>query len=369
MYHIQFPKLGFELDIQNKIQIGSFSVYWYGIIIAAGLILAVLYGMANAKRLGVSADKLLDCVIVGVITGIVGARTYYVLFQWDYYSNHTDKILAVNEGGLAIYGGIIGALIGGILIAKINKMDVPALLDVAAVGFFIGQGIGRWGNFFNQEAYGVATDLPWGMMSEGTNNIAVHPCFLYESVWCLLGALVLHLFSQSKLRKYHGQMALLYMVWYGAERSVVEGLRTDSLYIPSTDLRVSQIFSVFITVLGIVLLIVLHKKKYERIKPYGSEDIQLQKFKKPVYSTEKGIDENAAEICSHSTSIELPEEEIKEELRAQTEETKQKVLRENTDTVQETSNTEKSTPEEELFDINSIIDTEPEKKKTKKSKK
>ena len=368
MYHIQFPKLGFELDIQNKIQIGSFSVYWYGIIIAVGLILAVLYGMANAKRLGVSADKLLDCVIVGVITGIVGARTYYVLFQWDYYSNHTDKILAVNEGGLAIYGGIIGALIGGILTAKINKMNVPALLDVAAVGFFIGQGIGRWGNFFNQEAYGVATDLPWGMMSEGTNNIAVHPCFLYESIWCLLGALVLHLFSKSKLRKYHGQMALLYMVWYGAERSIVEGLRTDSLYIPSTDLRISQILSVFITVLGIVLLIVLHKKKYERIKPYGSEDIQLNKFKKPVYSTENGIDENATEICSHSASIELPEEEIKEELRTQTKENKREALSEDTDTVQKTPKEEQAS-EEELFDINSVIASETEVKKTKKTKK
>jgi len=205
-------------------------------------------------------------------------------------------------------------------------------------------------------------------MSEGTNNIAVHPCFLYESIWCLLGALVLHLFSKSKLRKYHGQMALLYMVWYGAERSIVEGLRTDSLYIPSTDLRISQILSVFITVLGIVLLIVLHKKKYERIKPYGSEDIQLNKFKKPVYSTENGIDENATEICSHSASIELPEEEIKEELRTQTKENKREALSEDTDTVQKTPKEEQAS-EEELFDINSVIASETEVKKTKKTKK
>ena len=378
MYHVQFPKLGWEFDINNKIQIGTLSVYWYGIIIAVGLILAVLYGMANAKRLGVSADKLLNCVIVGVITGIVGARAYYVFFQWEYYSAHTDKILAVNEGGLAIYGGIIGALIGGLIVAKIDKMDIPALLDVAAVGFLIGQGIGRWGNFFNQEAYGTPTDLLWGMMSEGTNNIAVHPCFLYESVWCLLGALVLHLFSKSKARKYHGQLALMYMVWYGVERTVVEGLRTDSLYIPHTGLRVSQILSIFLAVWGIVLLLVLKSKNYQRIMPYGSEEIIIHKFKKPVYSVDKAVDDNAKEISSHSLAIELSDE-VKEEKEEKVEATEKvetsetpesnTTVRKKVEEITDISVDETENPDEELFDINSVINDSTEIQPTKKTKK
>ena len=334
--------------------------------------------MANAKRLGVSADKLLNCVIVGVITGIIGARAYYVLFQWEYYSAHTDKILAVNEGGLAIYGGIIGALIGGLIVAKIDKMDIPALLDVAAVGFLIGQGIGRWGNFFNQEAYGTPTDLLWGMMSEGTNNIAVHPCFLYESVWCLLGALVLHLFSKSKARKYHGQLALMYMVWYGVERTVVEGLRTDSLYIPHTGLRVSQILSIFLAVLGIVLLLVLKSKNYQRIMPYGSEEIIIHKFKKPVYSVDKAVDDNAKEISSHSLAIELPDE-VKEEKEEKVEATEKvetsetpesnTTVRKKVEEITDISVDETENPDEELFDINSVINDSTEIQPTKKTKK
>lgn len=265
MYHVSFPGLGINLDINNQIQIFGLSIYWYGLIIATGLILAVVYGCANSKRLGITADNLLNCVIVGVITGIIGARLYYVAFNWDYYGSHLDKIFAIHEGGLAIYGGIIGALIGGLIVAKISKMNIPALLDVAALGFLIGQGIGRWGNFFNQEAYGVATDLPWGMVSEGTNNIAVHPCFLYESVWCLLGFLLLHIFSRTKFRKYHGQIALIYLVWYGAERAIVEGLRTDSLFIAGTDIRVSQLLSILMVVAGLALLIYFYIKKFNNL--------------------------------------------------------------------------------------------------------
>lgn len=263
-YHVSFPGMGLNFDIHNQVSIFGLSVYWYGIIIACGLILAVLYGTLNSKRLGISADNLLNCVIVGIITGILGARAYYVIFNWDYYGANPEKIMAINEGGLAIYGGIIGALIGGLIVAKISKMNIPALLDVASIGFLIGQGIGRWGNFFNQEAFGVPTDLPWGMVSEGTGNIPVHPCFLYESVWCLLGALVIHLLSKSKFRKYHGQMALVYLVWYGAERSIVEGLRTDSLYLGG--IRVSQALSVLLFLAGLVTLIVLYIKKYENLQ-------------------------------------------------------------------------------------------------------
>lgn len=263
--NVSFPGLGINLEISRQFELFGLSIYWYGIIIALGLVLAIVYASFNSKRLGVDPDKLLNCVIVGIITGILGARAYYVLFNWDYYGNNLDKILAINEGGLAIYGGIIGAVAGGLVVAKIQKMNIPAVLDIASIGFLIGQGIGRWGNFFNQEAYGTATSLPWGMVSEGTNNVIVHPCFLYESIWCLLGVLVLHIFSRSKYRKYSGQLGLLYLVWYGAERAIVEGLRTDSLLIPNTSLRVSQLLSILICAMGITLLVVFYKKKYNEI--------------------------------------------------------------------------------------------------------
>ena len=349
MYHVHFPGLGIDVDIVKQFDVFGIQIYWYGIIIATGLILGLLYGSLNAKRLGISADKFLNCVIVGVITGIVGARLYFVLFQWDYYASHPHKILSINEGGLAIYGGIIGALAGGLIVGKKEKMNIPALLDVTAVGFFIGQGLGRWGNFFNQEAYGVATDLPWRMVSEGTNGIEVHPCFLYESLWCLLGALLLHIFSHTKMRKYHGQMALIYMVWYGLERTFVEGLRTDSLYIPNTDFRVSQILSAVIAVTGLAVLIVLHKKNYQKLIPYGDE-IKLAKFKKPVYSANSGnADFDSNEICSHSAKIEV--DDVNEELS----EEKTKSASTKRELVEPLDSEEKETDSDDMFDINDVI--------------
>ncbi|MFZ2465958.1 MAG: prolipoprotein diacylglyceryl transferase, partial [Ruminococcus bromii] len=182
-------------------------------------------------------------------------------------------------GGLAIYGGIIGALLGGLTVAKIQKMEIMPVLDIAMVGFLIGQGIGRWGNFMNQEAYGSPTDLPWRMMSEGTDNIGVHPCFFYESMWCLLGFVLLHFYGKYK-QKYSGQIFFMYLVWYGFERTVVEGLRTDSLYLPfqvfGADIRVSQVLSAVIFITGIVFLIINRKKEdsfyadYRRKKGIGT---------------------------------------------------------------------------------------------------
>lgn len=325
MYHVSFPGLGIDMDINNQINIFGLSIYWYGIIIAVGLILAVVYGTINSKRLGISPDNLLNCVIVGVITGIIGARAYYVIFNWDYYSKHLDKIIAINEGGLAIYGGIIGALIGGLIVAKICKMNIPATLDVAAVGFLIGQGIGRWGNFFNQEAYGTPTDLPWGMMSEGTNNVTVHPCFLYESIWCLLGALLIHLFSRTKLRKYHGQMALLYVIWYGAERALVEGLRTDSLYIPNTQIRVSQLLSIIIFVAGLITLIVLYIKKYENLElVISNKEIEKVFEEEPKDVSDEEIISNNEDVTEEQTEV-SEAEEIEEDITELSEEESDKL--------------------------------------------
>ncbi|MBQ1349369.1 MAG: prolipoprotein diacylglyceryl transferase [Ruminococcus sp.] len=278
-FHVSFPNLGWEFTINRvAFSIGSFQVYWYGLIIATGLILALVYAHFSAKRYNVDGSKLMNCVFAGIITGIIGARLYFCIFKWDYYGSHPLEIFAIHEGGLAIYGGIIGALLGGLGVAKIQKMKFMPILDITMVGFLIGQGLGRWGNFFNQEAYGTPTDLPWGMMSEGTLGETVHPCFLYESLWCLLGVAVLHFYGKYRQR-YAGQIFYLYLVWYGFERMIVEGLRTDSLYLPfqlfGMDIRVSQVLSFAIFVTGIVLLIINRKKEdpfyadYRRQKGIG----------------------------------------------------------------------------------------------------
>lgn len=265
MFNVSFPGLGLEFQI-NRVAFsigGVFDIYWYALFITTGVVLALLYAYFNAKRFEVDYDKLLNCFIVGVITAILGARIYYVAFRWDYFSAYPSQILNIRDGGIAIYGAIIGALLGGLTVAKVQKMKLLPVLDLTMICFLIGQAIGRWGNFMNQEAFGTQTDSLFRMVSEGTGGVAVHPCFLYESVWCALGVLVLHIFSK-KWQKYNGQLSLLYMVWYGVERTFVEGLRTDSLYLPFTigtyQPRVSQILSVVLVVTGVVLLIVLRNK-------------------------------------------------------------------------------------------------------------
>lgn len=268
MYHVEFPGLGWEFDISpTVITIGNFSVYWYGVIIAVGFILAVLYAMKMSKHNGIDDDKLLNCTIVGLVTAIIGARAYYVAFSWDYFKNDPAQIFRIHEGGLAIFGGLIGALIGGLTVAKIQKMKIPPLFDVACLGFLIGQGIGRWGNFTNQEAFGCETSLPWRMASEATGGVGVHPCFLYESLWCLLGFVILHFVSRKK--RFDGQIFLMYLVWYGLERTIVEGLRTDSLYLPFAPIRVSQLLSIIIVLIGAVFLI----RNFAKINRVKSDSI------------------------------------------------------------------------------------------------
>ncbi|MGX8702520.1 prolipoprotein diacylglyceryl transferase [Caproiciproducens sp.] len=260
MLNVQFPGLGIHFTINPvAFSIGSLTVRWYGVIIAVGFLLAFLYVMASCKKFNMDQDRLIDAVIVGIIGGIIGARAYYVIFDTsDQYLRNPISALYIWEGGLGIYGGIIGGLLCGALIAKLRKISVPAMLDLASLGFLIGQTIGRWGNFVNQEAFGRETTLPWGMVSENTSAIAngpVHPCFLYESLWCLLGFVLLHIFSR-RFRRYDGQVFLCYLIWYGVGRFFIEGLRTDSLITPVLPLRVSQVVAVITVLTGIALLIV-----------------------------------------------------------------------------------------------------------------
>ena len=266
MFNVSFPKLGLNFNINPEVfpMLDNVHIRWYGVIIAVGMLLALAYAYFSAERFNVNRNKLIDCVLVGIVTGIIGARLYYVLFELDRYIKDPVSIFMINEGGLAIYGGIIGGLLGGCITAKILKQKIMPILDVAVLGFLIGQGIGRWGNFMNQEAYGAPTDLPWGMVSENTHMQAVHPCFLYESLWCLLGFVLIHFLSK-KFQKYSGQVFYFYLVWYGFERMIVEGLRTDSLYLPfevfGMPIRVSQVLSALIFIFGIVMLIINRKKE------------------------------------------------------------------------------------------------------------
>ena len=266
MYNVSFPGLNLEMTINPvAFSIGSFQVYWYGIIIGIGFALALFFALKNLKRFGIDRDGFIDCVLVGLICGIIGARLYYVIFRWgEYYSQHINEIFSIHNGGLAIYGGVIGGLLGGCIVAKKKKLPIPAILDISVMGFLIGQGLGRWGNFFNQEAFGTPTDLPWRMVSENTEGVGVHPCFLYESLWCLIGFVLLYIFSR-KFRKYDGQIFLMYLVWYGFERMIVEGLRTDSLYTPFLNLRVSQILAALTVITGITLLVIFRKRTYKAV--------------------------------------------------------------------------------------------------------
>lgn len=266
MSHIvEFPKLGFSVTVnETAFSIGSFQVRWYGVIIAVGFLLAIIYASFSAKKMNIDMNRLTDAVIAGLIGSVICARLYYVIFYpGTKYWDNPIEILKIHEGGLAIYGGIIGAMVFGGIMAKIRKLKVAAVLDIASLGFLIGQCVGRWGNFVNQEAFGSATNLPWGMQSDNTAlivpNSPVHPCFLYESLLCLFGFILLHVFTR-KFRRYDGQTFLLYIVWYGACRFFIEGLRTDSLMLPVVDLRVSQVVAAGCVLIGAALLFVFRHK-------------------------------------------------------------------------------------------------------------
>ena len=256
---ISFPGLGLSFNPSRvAFSIGSKPIYWYGIIIAAGFLLAVYYAMRRADQFGLTQDNIIDMLICAVPLAIVGARAYYCLFSWNLYKDDPIRVLYIWEGGLAIYGGVIGAVIGLFLYTKVKKVKTSALLDIGGLGLLIGQSIGRWGNFMNREAFGAQTDsfLRMGLTDANGATIYVHPTFLYESVWNAIGLLILHFYS--KRRKFDGQIFLMYLGWYGLGRMFIEGLRTDSLYVGSSNLRVSQLLA-GICFLAVVIFLVYDK--------------------------------------------------------------------------------------------------------------
>lgn len=271
------------------------AIKWYGVIIAFGFLLAVLLGGRGAYKWKMSLDKMIDVLIYGTILGIIGARLYYVLANWSYYKDNLSSIFSIWEGGLAIYGGLIGGFIAAYFVCKVRKLNFYNLLDLSAMSFLVGQGIGRWGNFTNQEVFGSNTDLPWGMWSQKTADFIlynhadlaakgisveagtfaekayVHPTFLYESLWCLLGFAVLYIICQ-KYRKFSGQIMLCYGVWYGAGRAVIEGFRLDGIPLAGIGITLNQVRSITIAVVCGVLLIVLLRKYIKHPKPIEGVD-------------------------------------------------------------------------------------------------
>ena len=267
---ISFPEIGLVLNPSPIIEIGSLQIHWYGILIAVGLLLAVLYACGRSKEFGLHEDDLIDGVLCVVPFAVICARLYYCIFRWETYAANPIRILYIWEGGLAIYGGVIGAAIGIVVfsLVKKNKVKLGAVLDITSLGFLIGQSMGRWGNFMNREAFGAATDsfFRMGLMNSVTGQVEYyHPTFLYESAWNLCGFVLLHFLS--KRRKYDGQIALGYVAWYGLGRTFVEGLRVDSLYLG--DFRVSQLLAAVSCFVAAAVLL------YQFLRPHDPMKMQV----------------------------------------------------------------------------------------------
>ena len=263
---ISFPFLGLEIDPGRAFTLGPLTVHYYGAIIALGLLLAVFYGSRRSKEFGIKEDDVMDGVLWIVPFAILCARAYYVAFSWADYADNPISMFYIWNGGLAIYGGVLGAVVGVMVFCKIKKIKIAALLDVVLLGFLIGQSIGRWGNFFNREAFGAETQSFFRMGL--TNTVTgvtyyVHPTFLYESLWNALGFVILHF--ASKHRRYDGQIALGYAVWYGLGRCFIEGLRQDSLW--WGPFRVSQLLA------GISCLAAAGVLLWQAFKPHDPKDL------------------------------------------------------------------------------------------------
>lgn len=268
---IAFPNLHIYLEhVGKSFTVFGFEIAFYGITIALGMVLGLASGMAEAKRNGLDSDRIFNMVMIAIVVGMIGARIYYVAFEWDYYSKHLSEILNYRQGGIAIYGGVIGAVIAILVYTRVHRMSFPLVTDTCCMGLLIGQIIGRWGNFFNREAFGDYTDGLFAMrlpesavrqrditetirahMSDG--YLQVHPTFLYESLWNL--ALLLLIFFYRKHKKFDGELFLLYLLGYGVGRAWIEGLRTDSLLMPGLGIPVSQALSIVLALTAVVLLI------------------------------------------------------------------------------------------------------------------
>ena len=259
---ISFPFLGLELNPPASVEIFGREIFFYGILIALGFILAMLYCAKSARRFGLEEDDVYDLMLWLLPMSILGARLYYVAFSFEDYLAQPSRIFAVWEGGLAIYGGVIAGAITVMILCKRKKIPAGALLDLAIYGLLIGQIIGRWGNFMNREAFGAETEIfcRMGLTAPNGSTIYVHPTFLYESLWNFVLLVALIIFERKGKRRYDGQCTLLYFFFYGLGRMWIEGLRTDSLYIGSTGIRVSQLLSFVLVLTALIIMLLVRKR-------------------------------------------------------------------------------------------------------------
>ena len=317
-FDIYFPHLGIGVEkLTNSISIFGFRIAYYGIIIGIGMLMGFLIASIDYKRRGLKVDDIQDMGLYTVIFAILGARAYYVIFEWDYYSQHLDEILNIRQGGLAIYGGIIVSIIGCTLFCRIKKINVLSMMDSAILGLIIGQSIGRWGNFFNTEAFGGYTDSLLAMrIKESLVNanmlnddvllnsfkigetlfIQVHPTFFYESMWNLCTLVIFFLMAPKK--KFTGQIFFQYLLTYGIGRFWIEGLRTDSLYLWGTNIAVSQALSAFIAILGAGILLY----NFNKVKKYGPD--AALKAEREALAAKNASDENNAELNAADAATE-----------------------------------------------------------------
>ena len=272
---VSFPGLGLEMNLPAGFAIGSVELRFYSLILALGLLLACIYGLRRKKAFGLTEDDVLDGVLWIVPFAVICARAYYCAFEWERFAQNPVSVLYIWQGGIAIYGGVIGAAIGIVVYCLCKKISIPTALDITAISFLIGQAIGRWGNFFNREAFGAETGsfLRMGLLQQVTDSGSIisstqmyyyHPTFLYESLWNAAGFALLHFWS--KRRKYDGQVALLYVAWYGLGRTFIEGLRTDSLW--WGPFRVSQMLAAVSCFAAVLMLVIFAFRDHDPAKLY-----------------------------------------------------------------------------------------------------
>ena len=262
MNNVAFPELGLEFTLKKTaFSIGSLNVQWYGIIIAVGFALAVFYCLRRAPKFGILQDNLIDMTLIATPAAIIGARLYYVVFNWSQFAGDPVSVFRIWEGGIAIYGALIFGAIAAFIYCRVKKINVLNLFDLAILGFMIGQCVGRWGNFVNAEAYGQTVEN-WFLGMSINGGLTVHPIFLYESLWNLVGFIFLAIWTRKGKRQYDGQATLLYFVWYGLIRFLLEPLRTSPLLIPGTALRASQVIGGGMCLVALVILVVQSRRAH-----------------------------------------------------------------------------------------------------------
>lgn len=311
MFNVEFPNIGLTIPLSRSFELFGFEIYWYGVIISAAMAIAVILAYIFAKRFNIKQETIIDCALFGIIAAIFGARLYYMVFEYGLTREMLSNFFQIRDGGLAIYGGVIFGVIAVVCVALIEKISIWRILDYLAPFLVLGQAIGRWGNFVNQEAFGTNTDLPWAMISDYTrrfitnlsqtgvnSELPVHPTFLYESLGCLVIFIVL--FMLLKRTHKRGNILAGYMIGYGLLRTLIEGIRTDSLMFG--DVRISQLVSIFMLVAGI--FVVIYNNKFGKVEDNA-----------PMETAEDDSDVEDAPIEAEETVEETEFAEISEEVQ------------------------------------------------------